>query len=83
MIGQRRIDERFLTVERLRGATARQPISVKVSLSRFGEEFGNRPQPELVPPVPPVQRLSEDCSGRHDHDRELHASAAVERRCLR
>src|SRR5579862_9952571 len=41
VIGQRRIDERFLTIESLGCATTRETISVKVSLSRFGEEFRN------------------------------------------
>ena len=60
VIGQCRIDERFLTIESLGCATARETISIKVSLSCFGEEFGNRPQPEPVPPIPSIQRLSKN-----------------------
>jgi len=56
VIRQRRIDERFLTIESLCGATTRETVSIKVNLSHFGEEFGNRSQPELVPPIPSVQR---------------------------
>ena len=58
VIGQCRIDERFLTIESLGCATPRETISVKISLNHFGEEFGNRPQPELVSPIPSVQWFS-------------------------
>jgi hypothetical protein len=35
MIGQRRVDERLLPVERFRRTTARQTISVKFALDDF------------------------------------------------
>jgi hypothetical protein len=60
VIGQCRIDERFLTVESLGCATARETISIKVSLSCFGEEFRNSAQPQSVPPIPSIQRFSKD-----------------------
>src|SRR5581483_11359418 len=59
VIGQRRIDERFLPVEGFRCATTREAISVKIRLDHFGEEFGNRAEPEPVAPIPSIQRLSE------------------------
>jgi hypothetical protein len=52
VIGEFRIDERFLTIESLRCATTRETTSVKVSLNHFGEEFGNCAQPKPAPPVP-------------------------------
>jgi hypothetical protein len=57
MIGQRRIDKRFLPVEGFCGVTTRETISVNLRLDHFGEEFGNRTQPEPVSPVPSIQRL--------------------------
>jgi hypothetical protein len=57
VIGQRRINKRFLPVEGFCGATTRETISVNVRLDHFGEEFGNRTQPEPVSPVPSIQRL--------------------------
>jgi hypothetical protein len=57
MIGQRRIDKWFLPVGGFCGATTRETISVNVRLDHFGEEFGNRTQPEPVSPVPSIQRL--------------------------
>ena len=57
MIGQRRIDKRFLPVEGFRGATTRETISVNVGLDHFGEKVGNRAQSQPVSPVPAIQRL--------------------------
>ena len=58
MVGQCRIDERFLPIEGFRGAAARKTISVQFTLDDFREEFRDRTQPEPVSPVPSIQRLS-------------------------
>jgi hypothetical protein len=39
VIGQRRIDERSLPVERFRSAATREAVSVKVRLDDFREEL--------------------------------------------
>src|SRR5215469_2866734 len=59
MIGQRRVDERFLPVEGFRRTAAGEPVSVKVSLDDLREKFGNRAQAEPVAPISPIQRFSE------------------------
>jgi hypothetical protein len=59
VIGQRRINERFLPVEGFRRATAWQAISVQFALDDFWKKFRDCPQPEPVPPVPSVQGFSQ------------------------
>jgi hypothetical protein len=46
VIGQCRIDERFLPVEGFRRATARETIPVQFILGDFGEQFANRTKPQ-------------------------------------
>jgi hypothetical protein len=52
------IDEWFLPIQRFRGTTTRKAIFLELLLYDFGEEFRNRAQPESVPPIPSIQRLS-------------------------
>jgi len=55
MVGQRRIDERFLPLECFRGTATRETAVIGISLNHFREEFGDRTQSKPVPPVPAIQ----------------------------
>jgi hypothetical protein len=54
VVGQGRIDERFLPVERFCCATAWEAVVIGTRPNGFGKELGHRTQPESVPSVPSI-----------------------------
>src|ERR1051326_4731024 len=59
MVGESRIDERFLSLQGLNRAAARLPIVIKRRIDQFREELGHGAQSSRGTPVRPVPWLTE------------------------
>ena len=59
MVSQCRINERLLPVESFRRTATGKVIGNGISLNNFRKKFGDGTQPQPVPSVSPVQRLTE------------------------